>query len=81
MNQPNREPDFKLEGLWFYFKEMVQWNVGEGFAYSIRLTEENGLEYFSFVFNRWHGYKVSDRNVIYENYVNWLVENILLEQL
>lgn len=79
MRKPNREPDFKLEGLWFYFKEMVQWNVGEGLIYSIRLTEENGLEYFSILFNKWHTYGSPDRNVIYKNYVNWEVENILLE--
>lgn len=77
--KPNREPDLKIENYWFYFKEMVQWNVCDRLTYNLRISEILGFQYFSHRDDRWIAYDLCDRDVIYENYVNWQVENILLE--
>ena len=77
--RPNREPDLVIEYYCFYFNEMVQWNSKEGRAYSMRISDILGFQYFSPRDDRWIAYDLCDRDVIYENYLNWQVENILLE--
>jgi hypothetical protein len=77
--KPDREPDLKMESYWFYFKEMVQWNRCERRIYNIRLSSTFVMQYYSNDYSRWDNYEQIDRDVIYEGYINWQVENILLE--
>ena len=78
--KPSREPDLKLENYWFYFKEMVQWNIRCKGTYDIRVLKGFGFQFFSNDRDRWVVYDLCDRDVIYESYINWQVENILLER-
>lgn len=79
MDKPNREPDFEFECYFFYFREMVQWNTTDSILYPIRLARSGRIKFFSRSHETWCDYNVEDRDPIYDAYINWQVETILLE--
>jgi hypothetical protein len=80
MRKPEREPDLTIGYYSFYFKEMVQWNSDVNVVYDIRVSEDLVFEFFSARANKWVEYGLRDRDLVNEAYLNWQVENIILEQ-
>jgi hypothetical protein len=79
MCKPEREPDLIIGAFSFYFKEMVQWNSGDNIVYDIRPSEDSVFEFFGPRTRKWIAYDLCDRDVVGEAYLNWQVDNIILD--
>jgi hypothetical protein len=82
--KPNRAPDFVLSSWHFYFKEMLQWNSNADQTFYIE-QRRNTIVFYDSQWDRWKRYDDhqvgddGDSDRIYEAYISWQIENVLLE--
>lgn len=82
-SKPDRSPDFTLDTWHFFFKEMLQYNSNSDILFHI---EERGefIVYYDDHWDRWKRYSDhdigldEDEELIFNAYVNWLVEKEIL---
>jgi hypothetical protein len=75
---PDREPDY-ISGYWhFFFKEMIQWNSQDKCSYKIKESDEK-IMFFSRKYQKWLCYDLYFQKDIYGAYLNWQIDNLLLE--
>jgi hypothetical protein len=84
MTKPERQPDFIL-GFWhFYFTEMIQLNKRENKLYFLEAREDH-IVFYDEKWDRWKRYdhydlgSENDSANIFKAYVDWQLENILLD--
>jgi hypothetical protein len=84
--KPDRSPDFVLSSWHFYFKEMLQWNANCNQTFYIEQRREN-IVFYDESWDNWKRYDhhhvgdEGDAEKVYDAYISWQLENILLDRV
>lgn len=75
---PDRQPDYSFVVWDFFFKEMIQWNSQDECSYKIK-EESSRLFFYSKRYQKWLEYDPHVSEDIYKAYLDWQIDNLLLE--